>query len=87
MASLAAAEITDAEKWRQTMQAWSDHGYNPANIAGQIDWYATGIPQRGKTNGTHKSIAQSDNASKNSANTVTDAERREWADWTAASSA
>lgn len=45
--------ITDLELWRRVLNEWSLRGYNPANVAGLLDWYREGIPSAPK-NGSVK---------------------------------
>lgn len=41
-----AGTVTDVQKWRAVMQAWLLAGYRKQNLAGMLDWYSNGIPQR-----------------------------------------
>lgn len=38
--------VEDLDVWAEVVNAWLLAGYNPANIAGQIDWYEAGGPPR-----------------------------------------
>lgn len=40
------AIVTDLHRWRDVVIAWSQAGYNPRNLKGQLDWYHAGIPKR-----------------------------------------
>lgn len=40
------AAVKDMKKWRNVVTTWSNHGYSGRNIAGMLDWYRDGIPQR-----------------------------------------
>lgn len=42
-----AKAVTDLDRWRVAVTAWSLAGYNPRNIGGQIEWYEHGVPERG----------------------------------------
>jgi len=46
-----AADIVDLERWRVAITAWAAMGYNPGNVAGQIEWYRDGVPERAGGNG------------------------------------
>lgn len=43
-----AKSVTDNARWQATITAWLLAGYRPDNVAGMLDWYTSGIPQRQK---------------------------------------
>lgn len=42
--ALLAARVSDLEKWGATLEHWLSHGWNPKNIAGQLELYQRGGP-------------------------------------------
>lgn len=44
-----AAEVTNLERWGQTLEAWVTRGHNKQNIDGQLAWYRDGIPVYGNS--------------------------------------
>jgi hypothetical protein len=42
--ALLAAQVSDLEKWGATLEHWLSHGWNPKNIAGQLELYQRGGP-------------------------------------------
>jgi hypothetical protein len=41
---LLAAQVSDLERWGATLEHWLFHGWNPLNVAGQLELYRRGGP-------------------------------------------
>jgi DNA-binding Lrp family transcriptional regulator len=48
-----AATVSDLPRWQEVIRKWLLAGYNPKNIAGMLDWYHKGIPERSYGNDRH----------------------------------
>ncbi len=42
--------VTDLSHWAEVVRQWVLSGYRKQNVAGMLDWYTQGIPQRGGGN-------------------------------------
>jgi DNA-binding MarR family transcriptional regulator len=42
-----AAAVHDTVRWQEVIQQWLLTGYRKTNVAGMLDWYKHGIPERG----------------------------------------
>lgn len=41
-----AAAVTDVPQWAEVVRQWRLAGYRKQNVAGMLDWYINGIPER-----------------------------------------
>ncbi len=42
--------VTDLSRWAEVVRQWVLSGFRKQNVAGMLDWYTQGIPQRGGDN-------------------------------------
>ncbi len=42
--------MTDLSRWAEVVRQWVLSGFRKQNVAGMLDWYTQGIPQRGGDN-------------------------------------
>jgi DNA-binding Lrp family transcriptional regulator len=42
--------VTDLSRWEEVIRQWVLSGFRKQNVAGMLDWYNQGIPQRGGNN-------------------------------------
>jgi hypothetical protein len=46
-----AATVTDVAQWTEIIRQWLLAGYRKQNVAGMLDWYTNGIPERSNNYG------------------------------------
>jgi DNA-binding MarR family transcriptional regulator len=46
-----AAAVTDLARWQEIVRQWLLTGYRKQNVAGMLDWYQNGIPDKGGSHG------------------------------------